>query len=242
MNKIRSFQKYEPKFISSDPYLLIFFHGYGGCAKKIIENAPFLNHDNLIIVAPDAPTFCTEHLFRIPENPEEFGRKWFDLVPFGIDELRDNHSEELQKRIDEEKSRRYSDLERIKPDLVEFIESQMKINNIDYDHLILGGFSQGCMTAMHLGLTMDNQCKAILGLCGIVIDGKDFATNVKNHPEMLFLYGNNDDIIPIEFFEESSRILDKNNIKHKAIEVDELDHSLNLEVIMHVNNFLGEII
>lgn len=203
---------------SNEKNLVIMFHGYGADAPNILEVSALLNLPNCIFIAPDSPLECTSNPF--DDSMMAVGRKWFDIDP--------NFDHEVL----------FERVSKIEKDIINFIDEQLKKYNVPHSNLILLGFSQGAMLAIHLGLRMQQKMKAIVALSGFAICPEKLQKVINSKPKIFILYGQNDPIIPFVHFEESVKFFIENKIPHQAKPMSNLLHEIDERVIQESEKFL----
>ena len=114
---------------------IILLHGYGGDGKDIsMLSFNWKRHlPNTLFVCPNGHETCSI-------NPSGF--QWFDLTKNDQDYI-------LQESVKAEKK------------LNEFIHEIKEKFNLENDKICLSGFSQGCMMAINLGLTSDEEFNSL---------------------------------------------------------------------------------
>ena len=145
--------------------LVVLLHGYGADGNDLIGLAPHLQHwlPGAAFVAPNAPD-------RVPGAPSGF--QWFPI-----------------SRIDPHEMK--SGVMAAAPRIGEFLESELTRLGLGPERLILAGFSQGAMLALHLGLRRGPA--AIVGFSGLLADPPP-ADGPK--PPILLTHGSVDEVIP----------------------------------------------
>ena len=140
---------------------------------------------NTLFVCPDGHETCSI-------NPSGF--QWFDLTKNDQDYI-------LQESVKAEKK------------LNEFIHEIKEKFNLENDKICLSGFSQGCMMAINLGLTADEEFNSIIGFSGKIIDQEDLKKRKKVSTNTLLIHGDMDQVVPANFLLEAKDFFIRNNIK-----------------------------
>jgi phospholipase/carboxylesterase len=155
--------------------LVVFLHGYGADGNDLIELGRAWQGllPDTAFVSPHAPERCTQ-------SPT--GRQWFSLTFRDPDE-------------------RWIGVNKAAPALEQFIDAELKRNNLGPGALALVGFSQGTMMALHVGLRLPAPPAAIVGYSGLFVlpDGAEpevVAADIKSRPPVLLVHGDRDDLIP----------------------------------------------
>jgi phospholipase/carboxylesterase len=84
-----------------------------------------------------------------------------------------------------------------RPLLDRFLDAELARNRLGSDRLVLVGFSQGTMLALHVGLRRSAAPAAIVGYSGLLA-GPDRLAETTVRPPILLLHGEADDLIPVE--------------------------------------------
>ena len=149
---------------------VILLHGYGGDGKDI--SALTYNWKrflpNTVFLCPDAHEKCSI-------NPSGF--QWFDL-----------NKDDSKYIIDQSLK-----AEKIIHQFIKEVKELYKLNN---SKICLSGFSQGCMLAINIGLTSDENFNCVVGFSGKIIDKDNLAKRISSTTKMLLLHGDKDAVVP----------------------------------------------
>lgn len=155
--------------------LVVLLHGYGANGEDLYDIAeswaPFL--PDVAFVSPHAPQAC-------PMAPG--GRQWFPLT------MRDD-------------SERWTGVLAAGPDLERFLEAELERWSVAADRLVLVGFSQGTMMALHVGLRRKVAPALIVGYSGYLA-GAEHLGEISAKPRVLLVHGTVDQVLPVD----SSRV------------------------------------
>jgi phospholipase/carboxylesterase len=151
--------------------LVVLLHGYGA------------NGDDLIALGEAWRDRLPDAAFVAPNAPEEIpgmygGLQWFALT------MRDPG--EYGRGV-----------AAAQPVLDRFINAELQRYRIAPERLVLAGFSQGCMMALHVGLRRPATPAAIVGLSGLLA-GPEQLPGINVRPPILLIHGEADDLIPVE--------------------------------------------
>ena len=183
--------------------IVILLHGYGSNGMDVIslaeEWAPLC--PNTAFISPDAPYPC---------EMGGAGFQWFSLSNYSRDVMK-NHINSEWKTLDR------------------FVTNVLDQFNIGSDRLILSGFSQGCMMALHTGLSRDNGCAGILGYSGMLLDmGILTSENQKRFPPVCLIHGTADSVVPVQAWDEAMQALTANGITVTGHKTPGLAHGIDL--------------
>jgi len=160
---------------------LIFLHGLGDSAEGLQDifhnnpSSPICNNTRVILLtAPEVP---------VTINGGAPSTSWFDIKDISWTE-----NSICQKEVN-------SNTEVIS----KVIEQEISFYNGDASRVFIGGFSQGCCMALHIGLSYPKKLGGIIGLSGLLFP----FSSIKNTPPILISHGTHDFIIPFAIAEKS---------------------------------------
>jgi phospholipase/carboxylesterase len=146
--------------------LVVLIHGYGADGNDLIGLAPHLQRmvPGAAFVAPNAPD-------RVPGAPSGF--QWFPIARIDPHEMSGG-------------------VAMAAPRIGEFLDAELARLGLPPERLVLAGFSQGAMLALHLGLRRGPA--AIVGFSGLLADPPP-AEGPK--VPILLTHGGADEVIPV---------------------------------------------
>lgn len=208
---------------TGEKHLVIMFHGYGADGMNLLPIASLLHVKNFTFLAPDSPNLCTLNPFGEEEDLSNMGRKWFDIDPTFDQNV-------LFERVCT-----------IEHDIIDFIEAQLIKHDARNENLILMGFSQGAMLAIHLGLKMKKKIKGVVALSGFAINPAKLSQNINSKPEIFILHGQSDPIVPFAFSEQSVDFFKQHQIPHEQHSLPNLLHEIDDRVVRKIDEFFLQI-
>ena len=193
---------------------IILLHGYGGDGKDIsMLSLNWKRHlPNTIFICPNGHETC-------PINPSGF--QWFDLTKDDSDYI-------LEQSIKAEHK------------LIEFIDevkNEYKLNN---NKICLSGFSQGCMMAINLGLTLDKEFNCIVGFSGKIINQKNLSHRKKISSKTLLIHGDSDQVVSPNFLLEAKDFFIRNNVEIETHLIKNCDHHIPIEASSIALNYISK--
>jgi phospholipase/carboxylesterase len=150
--------------------LVVFLHGYGADGNDLIDIGrawqPHL--PGVAFVSPHAPAPC---------GMSPSGREWFPLT------FRDPHET-------------WRGVVQARPVLDRFIDAECERLKLTAKRVVLVGFSQGTMMALHTGLRRGPRIGAVVGYSGMLA-GPEHLAEVNDPPPVTLIHGDRDDVLPI---------------------------------------------
>jgi phospholipase/carboxylesterase len=191
---------------------IILLHGYGGDGKDIsmlsINWKRFL--PNTIFICPNGHEPCSI-------NPSGF--QWFDLTKDDSDYI-------LEKSIIAENK------------LNKFIDEVKNKFNLENNKVCLSGFSQGCMMAINLGLTSNQEYKCIVGFSGKIINQENLRSRKKTTTNTLLIHGDTDQVVSPNYLLEAKDFFIRNNIAIETHLIKNCDHNIPIEASSIALNYI----
>lgn len=163
--------------------LIILLHGYGSDGRDLISLATYWQP-----VAPDAIFLAPNGPFPCDINPQGF--QWFPL--------------ELDRAIS-----RLENSGQARPIIEEFLQKVWEETGLAAADTILGGFSQGAMLALDVGLRLKDPLMGIVAFSGGVIAPDTIGQELKSKPPVLLAHGAEDDVVPLSMSVNGAEALKK---------------------------------
>lgn len=153
--------------------LLVFLHGYGANGADLLGLADVMGPHlpGVAFVAPDAPEPC---------RGGGFGFQWFP-IPW-IDGS-------AQAAAD-------AGLDASTGDLNGFLDARLADEGLTPDRLVLVGFSQGSMMAMHVAPRRSKEVAGIVAISGRLLRPETLVTETRVKPPVLLMHGDQDPVVP----------------------------------------------
>ncbi len=164
--------------------IVVFLHGYGangadllGIADVLAEHLP-----DTLFVAPDAPE-------TIPMMPS--GLQWFPIPWI------DGSSEEESER----------GLLAAADDLNAFLDALMVDEDVLPEQVVLFGFSQGTMMALHVAPRREDELAGIVAFSGRLLRPELLEDEAISKPPVILIHGDADDVVPPQSLPQAAEAL-----------------------------------
>ena len=93
------------------------------------------------------------------------------------------------------------------PVLDQFIDQELEAAGLTMADLVLVGFSQGTMMALHVGLRRAEPAAGIVGFSGALAGPEHLADEITAKPPVLLVHGEADEVIPVQAIHQASQAL-----------------------------------
>lgn len=152
---------------------VIFLHGYGANGADLLGLAdPLGDHmPDTLFLAPDAPEACLG---------APMGFQWFPIPWI------DGSSEEESR----------AGLDRATDDLNAFLDGVMVDEDLLPEQVMVLGFSQGTMMALHVLPRREDAVAGIVAFSGRLLEPESLADEATCRPPVLLIHGDHDDVVP----------------------------------------------
>lgn len=164
--------------------VVVFLHGYGANGADLLGLAdPLGEHlPDTLFVAPDAP----EMVAGMPNGYQWFPIPWID-----------GSSEEESMR----------GMDQAVDDLNAFLDALMVDEDVLPEQVVLLGFSQGTMMALHVAPRREDQVAGIVAFSGRLLAPESLAEETRVRPPVLLIHGDADDVVPPESLPQAAQAL-----------------------------------
>lgn len=165
---------------------VIFLHGYGANGADLLGLAdPLGEHlPDTLFLAPDAPESCAG---------APFGFQWFPIPWI------DGSSEEESR----------AGLYRAAEDLNAFLDGVMVDEDLLPEQVMVLGFSQGTMMALHVLPRREDEVAGICAFSGRLLEPELLVDELECRPPVLLVHGDQDDVVPIQALPEAAEALQR---------------------------------
>ncbi len=199
----------ELKSVDATKKLVIFLHGLGSDGQDMIRLAEYFQPH-----MPDTHFFAPNGIE--PYDQANFGYQWFSLR----DRSDDNIKTGLSNAI---------------PTIRALIISKLDSLNLALKDLVLVGFSQGAMVAMHLSLVLPQPLNSVVAFSGRVFLPEkiiNFRTPVS------IIHGEQDQVVPFICMQEAKDLLSKHKVSLETHAIPHLAHTIDMRGINLATKFI----
>lgn len=193
--------------------LVVLLHGIGADGNDLIglvpHWAPVL--PDTVFVSPHAPFPC---------DMAPFGRQWFSLADRAPPVLLEG-------------------ARRAAPVLDSFLDAELARRGLSDDSLVLMGFSQGTMMALHVGLRRPRACAGILGYSGALLGAETLPAEIRARPPVLLVHGDMDPVVPFAAHAPAVQALRAAGIEVESVVRPGLGHGIDEEGVRLGARFLA---
>ena len=204
-----------PKDGGAPEQLVILLHGIGADGNDLIGLVPLYQRvlPKAFFVSPNAP-------FRFDMAP--FGYQWFSLQDF-------------------QPNTRLVGVQGAAPVLDAFIDSQLSRWRLNESDLVLIGFSQGAMMALHVGLRREKPLAGIIAHSGMLVGEELLAEEIRSRPPILLTHGAIDEVLPVQALPLAEATLKNAGVDVEAHVMPELGHGIDESTIFLDLRFLMDV-
>lgn len=170
--------------------LVIFLHGFGSNGNDLLSLAPYFAQ-----IDKDAD-FLSPNAVQI----SPFGKGAYQWFP--IPYIDGSSVEEMTKGL--AAAHKAVDA---------YIDQELAARELSEENLVLIGFSQGTMMALHTALRRDKSIAGVIGFSGRLLFPDALDTEMKAKPSTILIHGENDDVVPVSDSVEAQKILQEKDVQ-----------------------------
>jgi phospholipase/carboxylesterase len=164
--------------------IVVFLHGYGANGADLLGLAdPLGEHlPDTMFIAPDAPEACAG---------APFGFQWFP-IPWIDGSSEEESMRGMMQAVD---------------DLNAFLDALMVDEDVLPEQVVLFGFSQGTMMALHVAPRREDAVAGIVAFSGRLLSPETLAEETLVRPPVLLVHGDVDDVVPPQSLPQAAEAL-----------------------------------
>lgn len=196
--------------------LVILIHGYGSNGDDLISLAAMIQPalPDAGFVAPNAPSM-------IPRMAA--AHQWWPIETFSMAE-------------------RAAGATAAAPGLDAFITHELEAAGLTSDRLLLVGFSQGTMMALHVGLRRPAPVAGIVGISGMLVAPDRLEADIRSRPPVLLIHGTEDDVVPFRSMDLAATALTANGVPAETHISPGVGHSVGQDGLAAATAFARRVI
>lgn len=201
----------------ADPDMLcVLLHGLGADGNDLIALAPLMAEllPTARFIAPNGPEPC---------DMAPMGYQWFSL--------QDPSQEAMELGV-----------RRAVRDADAFIDEMLAGLDLSPDRLLLVGFSQGAMTALHLGLRRETAPMAIVSFSGALIAPETLTAEIRCRPPVCIIHGAEDTLVPSLSANVATEVLKGAGVPAESHVLESLGHGIDDAALIAAAAFLKRVI
>jgi phospholipase/carboxylesterase len=190
-----------PKAGGAPKQLIVLLHGIGADGNDLISLASYYQSvlPRAYVVSPNAP---------FPFDMAPFGYMWFSIANLGPET-------------------RTNGVRAAAPMLNAFLDAELARHRLSEADLLLIGFSQGAMMALHVGLRRSRPPAGIVSHSGMLVADPRFAFEIKGRPPVLLTHGAADEVLPAACLPAAEAMLKAVGVPVEAHLVPGLGHGID---------------
>ena len=164
--------------------LVVFLHGYGADGADLLGLSDVLapHLPDVAFMAPDAPERCVGGGFGF----QWFPIPWLDGSPQALAD---------------------AGLDAASADLNGFLDARLADEGLTPDRLVLIGFSQGAMMALHVALRRPQVMAGVVAISGRLLRPERLAAECAARPPVLLMHGDQDPVVPFSDMDKAGEAL-----------------------------------
>jgi phospholipase/carboxylesterase len=202
---------------------VIWLHGLGADGNDFVPIIPELHlpeNPAIRFIFPSAPSMP------VTVNGGYVMPAWYDIIGRNL--------------MDQEDA---DGIKRSAASIIELIEREVE-RGIDYRHIALAGFSQGCAMALYIGLRLAHPLAGIVALSGYL--PLALSLNIERHSAnqstpIFMAHGTYDPVVSLDRAQASHALLEKLGY-HVDWNEYPMEHSVNHEELKDISRFLQEVL
>ncbi|GHB27978.1 phospholipase [Pseudovibrio japonicus] len=194
--------------------LVVLLHGYGGDAGDMEPTARVLRDalPETAIVCVNGPEPCAHWVE---------GRQWFAASEFDARDV-------------------WLGVQAAAPLLNRVLDAELEHYGLLERDMVLGGFSQGAMVALHVGPRRVSEAAGLLSFSGVLGGPEHLLDQMMVRPPVMLLHGSEDDVVPVANLGAAEDTLARAGFTVETHRLVGLDHSINGEAQTLALKFLKE--
>lgn len=196
--------------------LVVLVHGYGSNGDDLISLAREIQPalPTAAFVAPNAPS-------QLPQMAAAY--QWWPIETFSMAE-------------------RAQGAAAAAPGLDAFLTLELEKAELTSDRLLLVGFSQGTMMALHVGLRRAQPVAGVVGISGMLVAPELLEEEMRTRPPVLLIHGTEDDVVPFRSMDLAERTLSAAGVEVATHVSEGVGHGVAHDGLVATVNFARRVL
>jgi phospholipase/carboxylesterase len=194
---------------------VVMVHGYGS------------DGNDLIALAADFAEVLPETVFYAPNAPEPtsfgMGYQWFYIS--------ENYNPELMRRDPHVRAQTLETVldgtDDVVASLNAYMDDILARHALTPDRLVMLGFSQGTMLALHVALRRKAQIAGVVGYSGALPAASRLRQEIASRPPVILIHGEADPVVPAFSSSDAAAILKSLNVPCELHLVSDVEHGID---------------
>ena len=202
---------------------VIWLHGLGADGNDFVPIIPELHlpaSPAIRFIFPSAPSMP------VTVNGGYVMPAWYDIIGRNLMDQEDAEG-----------------IKRSATSIIELIEREVQ-RGIDFRHIVLAGFSQGCAMALYIGLRLPHQLAGIIALSGYLPLALSLSIekhSANQNTPIFMAHGTYDPVVILDRAQASHALLEKLDYRVNWNEYP-MEHSVHHEELADISRFLQEVL
>ena len=194
--------------------LVVLLHGWGADGEDLVGLAAAWSRfmPEARFVVPHAPYTCDQ-------NP--MGRQWFGFTDASAEQIAAGAAN-ARGIIDR------------------FVDDELAGLGLADERLVLAGFSQGAMMALHVALRRAACCAAVVSYSGALIDGAALTGEIRARPPVLLAHGDADTVVPFRSLDAAATALAALDVPVRSHVARGIGHGIDDAGVILGGEFIAE--
>jgi phospholipase/carboxylesterase len=175
------------------------------------------------------------------------GEHWQDLLPHalfvspnGVDPVPGNLSGYQWFHLDLNRpASRASGLPLVRPVVVDFLQSLWDQTGVKARDTLLVGFSQGAMTALHVGTSLEEELMGIVAFSGAFVPPEGFMDGNRARPPVCLVHGTADTVVDAALTREAAAALKAQGFEVSVHYSEGMGHGIDTDGLAFASAFIA---
>jgi phospholipase/carboxylesterase len=191
--------------------LILMLHGVGSNGSDLIDFADYLDlNQYTTYISPNAP-----HAY----DMAPIGYQWFSLADRSINAL-------------------YQGLLNSADYFHDYIDRKLLEFHLRPEDLIVIGFSQGAMMALHHMPRGSDPIGGVIAISGALINPDALASQIQSRPELLLIHGDQDEVVPFAAMSDAKSAFSSLGVLCDTFVMQHSGHNITQKALQQIHTYL----